>query len=98
MLTFFRKIRQKLLSQNKVTRYLVYALGEIVLVVIGILLALQINTWNQNRLDRKQEQQLLAQLEIEYNKFGAIKQQDFYPKRNVKILPHFIELPKTRIG
>ncbi|WP_075348602.1 DUF6090 family protein [Algoriphagus marinus] len=68
MLTFFRKIRQKLLSQNKVTRYLVYALGEIVLVVIGILLALQINTWNQNRLDRKQEQQLLAQLEIEYNK------------------------------
>jgi hypothetical protein len=68
MISFFRKIRQKLLSQNRVTQYLAYALGEIVLVVIGILLALQINTWNQNRQDRKQEQQLLAQLEIEYNK------------------------------
>jgi hypothetical protein len=68
MISLFRKIRQKLLTQNKVTRYLVYAIGEIVLVVIGILLALQINAWNQNRQDRKQEQQLLAQLEIEYNK------------------------------
>ncbi|TDQ17018.1 hypothetical protein DFQ04_1666 [Algoriphagus boseongensis] len=68
MIQFFRKIRQKLLEQNRVTRYLVYALGEIILVVIGILLALQINTWNQNRQDRKQEQQLLAQLEIEYIK------------------------------
>jgi hypothetical protein len=68
MISFFRKIRQKLLSQNQVTRYLVYAVGEIILVVIGILLALQINTWNQNRQDRKQEQQLLAQLEIEYTK------------------------------
>lgn len=68
MISFFRKIRQKLLQQNQVTRYLVYALGEIALVMVGILLALQVNTWNQNRQDRKQEQQLLAQLEIEYNK------------------------------
>jgi hypothetical protein len=68
MISLFRKIRQKLITQNRFTRYLIYALGEIILVVIGILLALQINTWNQNRQDRKQEQQLLAQLEIEYNK------------------------------
>jgi hypothetical protein len=68
MISFFRKIRQQLLSQNRITRYLIYAIGEIILVVIGILLALQINTWNQNRQDRKQEQQLLAQLEMEYNK------------------------------
>lgn len=49
MISFFRKIRQKLLSQNRVTRYLVYALGEIILVVIGILIALQVNNWNEQR-------------------------------------------------
>jgi hypothetical protein len=55
MIKFFRKIRQKLLKENRVTRYLVYALGEIVLVVIGILIALSINTWNENRKDRTME-------------------------------------------
>ncbi|RPA68526.1 hypothetical protein EF405_08045 [Cyclobacteriaceae bacterium YHN15] len=55
MLKFFRKIRQKLLSQNRFTRYLAYAIGEIFLVVIGILIALQINTWNENRKYRNQE-------------------------------------------
>ncbi|WP_075352517.1 DUF6090 family protein [Algoriphagus marinus] len=49
MISFFRKIRQKLLSQNRVTRYLVYAFGEIFLVVIGILIALQVNNWNEER-------------------------------------------------
>jgi hypothetical protein len=44
MISFFKKIRQKLLSENKVTRYLIYALGEILLVTIGILIALQMNT------------------------------------------------------
>ena len=47
MIKFFRKIRQKLLSENKFSKYLIYALGEIVLVVIGILIALQINNWNE---------------------------------------------------
>ena len=49
MISLFRKIRQKLLAENRVTRYLVYALGEIVLVMIGILLALQVNNWNEER-------------------------------------------------
>ncbi|MEN2282966.1 DUF6090 family protein [Algoriphagus sp. SE2] len=52
MISLFRKIRQKLLSQNRVTRYLIYALGEILLVVIGILIALTINNWNTNRPER----------------------------------------------
>ena len=43
MIKFFRKIRQRLLSENKFSKYLLYALGEIVLVVIGILIALRIN-------------------------------------------------------
>jgi len=54
MIKFFRKIRQKLLSENKFSKYLIYAIGEIVLVVIGILIALSINNWNQNRLKKKQ--------------------------------------------
>ena len=49
MIKFFRKIRQKLLSENKFSKYLIYAIGEVVLVVIGILLALSVNTWNENR-------------------------------------------------
>ena len=49
MIKFFRKIRQNLLSEGKTGKYLKYAVGEIVLVVIGILIALQINNWNENR-------------------------------------------------
>jgi hypothetical protein len=49
MISFFRTIRLKLLSQNRVTRYLVYAFGEIFLVVIGILIALQVNNWNEGK-------------------------------------------------
>jgi hypothetical protein len=50
MIKFFRKIRQKMLTENKFSKYLLYAIGEIVLVVIGILIALQINNWNQNKI------------------------------------------------
>ncbi|MFX0556668.1 DUF6090 family protein [Maribacter sp. CXY002] len=50
----FRTIRYKLSKQNKLHRYLKYAFGEIVLVVIGILIALQINNWNQQRQQKKQ--------------------------------------------
>ena len=49
MIKFFRKIRQKLLSENKFSKYLIYATGEIILVVVGILIALQINNANENR-------------------------------------------------
>ncbi len=62
MIKFFRRIRQRLLSENKFSKYLIYAFGEIILVVIGILIALQINTWNQNRIDLKIEKQLLSEL------------------------------------
>jgi hypothetical protein len=51
MIKFFRKIRQRLVSESKFSKYLLYALGEIVLVVIGILMALQINNWNENRIN-----------------------------------------------
>lgn len=55
MIKFFRKIRQKLLSENKFSNYLLYAVGEIILVVIGILIALEINNWNDQQIENKNE-------------------------------------------
>ncbi len=49
MIKFFRKIRQRMLNENKFSSYLVYAIGEILLVVIGILIALQINNRNESK-------------------------------------------------
>jgi len=63
MIKFFRKIRQELLVENKFSKYLVYAIGEIVLVVIGILIALQVNTWNNRRMDHNLEIKLLKDLQ-----------------------------------
>lgn len=65
MIKFFRKIRQRLLSENKFRRYLIYAIGEIVLIVIGILIALQISNWNQNRLKKSSEIELLKDFQNE---------------------------------
>lgn len=65
MIKFFRKIRQKLLSENKFSKYLLYAIGEIVLVVIGILIALQINSWNEYSKNRKLEKDYYLQFKAE---------------------------------
>lgn len=62
MIKFFRKVRQKILTENKFSKYVLYALGEIILVVIGILIALQINTWNENRKDQIEEKAILESL------------------------------------
>ena len=59
MIKFFRKIRQDLLMENKTGKYFKYAIGEIVLVVIGILIALSINNWNDVRKNKKYEQEIL---------------------------------------
>ena len=69
MIKFFRKIRQNLLMENKTGKYFKYAIGEIVLVVIGILIALQINNWNQQRIQNNEEQLALRNLkqDFEYN-------------------------------
>lgn len=63
MLPFFRRIRKELADDNQALKYSRYAIGEIVLVVIGILIALQINNWNEERKDRKLELQLLKSFE-----------------------------------
>jgi len=62
MLKFFRYIRQNSLMENKTSKYFKYAIGEIILVVIGILIALQINNWNENRKLKIQETAYYCQL------------------------------------
>ncbi|ASV31803.1 DUF6090 family protein [Maribacter cobaltidurans] len=66
MIKFFRRIRQQLLSENKFSKYLLYAIGEIILVVIGILIALQINNWNEDRINSKKETIVLANIHKEF--------------------------------
>ncbi|WP_298346961.1 hypothetical protein [uncultured Algibacter sp.] len=71
MIKFFRKIRQKLLSENKFSKYLIYAIGEIILVVIGILIALQVNNQNQVENEKKALKNYLEKIAI--NVKGDIK-------------------------
>lgn len=68
MITLFRKIRQKFLLENKFINYSLYAFGEIILVVVGILIALQINTWNEERIARAIEINYLKNLQSDITK------------------------------
>ena len=65
MLHYLRNIRKKLIIQENVRKYLLYSIGEILLVVIGILIALQINNWNEARKLRASEQNILQNLKSE---------------------------------
>ena len=67
MIEFFRHIRRSLINQNQMGKYFKYAIGEILLVMIGILLALQVNNWNEERKEAKLETVLLKQLQTEFN-------------------------------
>ena len=66
MIKLFRNIRKNLLNEGKTTKYFKYAIGEIILVVIGILIALQINNWNSLQNDRDIEQSALKNLKTEF--------------------------------
>jgi len=66
MIKFFRHIRHNLMETGKTSKYLKYAIGEIVLVVIGILIALSINNWNESRKDGKIETKALMALQLEF--------------------------------
>ena len=93
MIKFFRKIRQNLLMENKTRKYFKYAIGEIVLVVIGILIAVTINNWNQDRLtenlvskyykrllDDVREEKLILEATINYS-----KQVSLHAKKAIKV-------------
>ena len=62
MIKIFRKIRQNLIMENKTSKYFKYAIGEIILVVIGILIALQINNWNEGKKAKEKEHQVLTEI------------------------------------
>lgn len=81
MIKFFRKIRQRLLQENQFSKYLLYAIGEIILVVIGILIALGINNWNENKKRKHQEREALIDL---YENLGIDSIQFAYYKNQYK--------------
>ncbi len=72
MIKFFRKIRQNLLMENKTGKYFKYAIGEIVLVVVGILIALQINNWNESRKQETKKQSYYKQLITDIDKDSIV--------------------------
>jgi len=82
MIPFFRKIRKKMADDNRPLKYARYAIGEIVLVVIGILIALYINNWNENRKKREKFDQVLVEVnkELILNIKSARHVLDYYHK------------------
>jgi len=85
MIQFFRRIRQKLLDEGRLYKYFLYALGEIALVMIGILLALQVNNWNEQRKETILEQKVVSELSKELD-------------QNLKYLNAQIESTEIRIS
>ncbi len=83
MIKFFRKIRQNLISEGKTGKYLKYALGEIILVVIGILIALQINNWNISKSKLKESTEFVARLKAEVKSNIGFTQEEIEKKENV---------------
>jgi len=80
MINLLRRIRRNMMTEKKSDLYLVYAIGEVVLVVLGILIALQIDNWNENKKTRNTEQQYLLSLKEEFNfnkgELGSIMNQN----------------------
>ena len=94
MLPFFRKIRISLLGSGRARKYLLYAIGEILLVVIGILIALQINNWDQERLSKDKELKVLREIraDLRINRTiiqGAIDRLDKSNDRLVQLMDYF---------
>ena len=91
MIKFFRQIRFKLMNENKTSKYFKYAIGEIILVVIGILIALQINNWNENNKLKVQETEIISSLVEELknnNRFlkASIAANSYINRSSLKLL------------
>jgi hypothetical protein len=105
MIKFFRKIRQNLLMANKTGKYFKYAIGEIVLVVIGILIALSINNWNELQKTKSWEERFLIDLQNEL-KNDYTQLTEVYTKQTKKgnnfrevldLIPKSVQADKTKI-
>ena len=96
MIKFFRHIRKRLIGENRFSKYLLYAIGEIILVVIGILIALQINNWNEARKNTKTENEyycrLLEDFELDRNNIKRLSDESDYKIKKSKAL--LLDLPK----
>jgi len=96
MITLFRRIRQKLIDSGSITKYLLYAIGEILLVVIGILIALQINNWNEDRKTAESAgilaQSMLADLEKDTTALHTAV--DFNTEK-LQVIDEFISIIKS---
>ena len=86
MLRFFRALRQKLLSENRLGKYTLYALGEILLVVVGILIAFQLDAWREEAGEKRLEQKALRnlQLDFQYNR-GQLHEVIQNNKKNLEV-------------
>ena len=91
MIKFFRKIRYDLMEKNKTGKYLKYAIGEIILVVIGILIALQINNWNENRKSK-----IMAN-EVYTNLLTSLEQDSVEVQRTINLLTKSLEAQRKLI-
>lgn len=95
MIKFFRRIRQKLLSENKFSKYLLYAIGEIMLVVIGILIALQINNWNEDQKSDKKQAEILGMLkeslDSDLKKFEIVTNYYARSKNSIEIILNHLQ-------
>jgi len=91
MIKFFRKIRQNLISEGKTEKYFKYAIGEIVLVVIGILIALSINNWNENRKSKRVANEIYQNLQ------ASLVQDSIEVQKIIKFHIKSLEVQKTLI-
>lgn len=97
MIKFFRKIRHRLLKEKRFSSYLTYAVGEVLLVVVGILLALQFNNWNEQRANKEKEEWYLINIveDIEYQKGDLLELKENYELSitvGKQVLKEYLEL------
>jgi hypothetical protein len=86
MISIFQKIRQKLLEENKIGNYIKYAIGEIFLVVMGILIALQINNWNEDRKTAKFEQEILFLIDQNLQQDSVLLSKELFRAKQANVL------------
>ncbi|MFT4662905.1 MAG: hypothetical protein ACI8XB_003198 [Patiriisocius sp.] len=90
MIKFFRKIRKRLLTENRFSKYFLYALGEILLVVIGILIAIQLNEWRNDMVNSQQKDKVLQALQFEFQ--SNLAQLDNVLFQNGEIITAYYEV------
>lgn len=102
MIIFFRRLREKFVGEGNIRRYLIYAVGEILLVMIGILLALQVNNWNEERKSSMEEQFLLSSLKEDFEVRLAELQEFRIARRQaidaIHVINQIISEPETLPG